>query len=131
MESPWIRRRKIKLAELVNEPWTWPSARTMLDALVIDAFRARGLEAPRATVYASDVNTRLKLAATGRFLAVVTANNVKSLATDAPIKVLPVDLFTKHRQIGIISLKNRTLSPLALLFIERIREIAQSLARRR
>ena len=23
IESPWAQRRKIKLAELVNEPWTW------------------------------------------------------------------------------------------------------------
>jgi DNA-binding transcriptional LysR family regulator len=127
LDNPWIRRRKIKLADLVNEPWTWPSAHTLLDALVIDAFRASGLEPPRATVYASDINTRIRLAATGRFLAVVTANNAKSLATDAPIKVLPVELPTKHRHIGIITLKNRTLSPLALLFIERVREVAKSL----
>src|SRR5438067_2385133 len=40
MENPWVRRRRIRLAELVNEPWTWPSAGTMLDDLVVEAFRA-------------------------------------------------------------------------------------------
>ena len=29
MENPWARRRKIKLAELVNEPWTWASPGTL------------------------------------------------------------------------------------------------------
>ena len=39
MANPWIRRRKIELAELVNEPWTWSAPGTMFDTLVIDAFR--------------------------------------------------------------------------------------------
>ena len=52
MKNPWVRRRKIKLAELVNEPWTWSSPGSMFDLLVIDAFRANGLEPPRATIYA-------------------------------------------------------------------------------
>ena len=31
LENPWARRRKIKLAELVNEPWTWPEVGTVID----------------------------------------------------------------------------------------------------
>src|SRR5262245_61805410 len=34
-ENPWARRRKIDLAELVNEPWTWPAVGTFVDALVV------------------------------------------------------------------------------------------------
>jgi hypothetical protein len=45
------------------------------------------------------------------------------------IKVLPVDLSTTRRQIGIITLKNRTLSPLAQLFIQCARDIAKPLAK--
>jgi DNA-binding transcriptional LysR family regulator len=43
--------------------------------------------------------------------------------------VLPVELPTTQRQIGIITLKNRTLSPLAQVFIECAREIAKPLAK--
>src|SRR5262245_16670634 len=32
-ENPWACRRKIRLAELVDEPWTWPSAGSMMDSL--------------------------------------------------------------------------------------------------
>ena len=63
--SPWARRRRIKLAESVNEPWTWSAPGTMFDTLVIDAFRTSGFEPPRATVYAEAVNMRIRLAATG------------------------------------------------------------------
>jgi DNA-binding transcriptional LysR family regulator len=125
MENPWARRRKIKLAELVNEPWTWPALGTSIDARVIEAFRASGLKPPRATVYAEAINMRTKLAANGRFLAVVPAYIMRFPVRHTSLKVLPVDLPMTRRQIGIITLKNRTLSPLAQLFIECAREVTR------
>ena len=41
------------------------------------------------------------------------------------IKVLPVDLPTTRRPTGIMTLKNRTLSPVTKLFIECCREVAK------
>jgi DNA-binding transcriptional LysR family regulator len=130
-QNPWARRRKIQLAELVNEPWTWPSAGTMINSLIVEAFRATGLEPPRATVYIDATNMRIRLAATGRFLAVMPAGVLRSPAKHAAIKMLPVDLPPTHGPIGIITLKNRTLSPLAQLFIECAREVGKSLAKGR
>ena len=129
LENPWARRRKIELVELVNEPWTWPAAGTVIDSLVIEAFRANGVDPPRATIYAEAYSLRIRLAASGRFLAIVPASIMRFPGTPASIKVLPVDLSTTRRQIGIITLKNRTLSPLAQIFIECAREIAKPLAK--
>jgi DNA-binding transcriptional LysR family regulator len=56
IDNPWVRRRRIKLADLINEPWTWAASGTMFDNLVIDAFRGSGLTPPRATVYADGIN---------------------------------------------------------------------------
>ena len=47
------------------------------------------------------------------------------------LKVLPVKLRLAHVPIGIVTLKNRTLSPVAQLFIEHAREVAKPLARRK
>ena len=129
LDNPWSRRRKIKLAELVNEPWTWPSAGTVIDSLVKEAFRADGDDPPRATIYADAYSLRIRLAACGRFLAIVPASMMRFAGTPSSVKVLPVDLPTTRRQIGIITLKNRTLSPLAHLFIECARELAKPLAK--
>ena len=71
---------------------------------------------------------RIKLATTGRLLAVVPSSILRFPAKHPSLKVLPVELPTTHRQIGIITLKNRTLSPLAKLFIEHAREVAKSIA---
>jgi DNA-binding transcriptional LysR family regulator len=131
MENPWARRRKIELAELVNEPWTWPPPGTMFDSLVVEAFRASGLKAPVATVYADAINMRTRLAASGRFLAVVPASMLRFSAKHTSIKILPVELPMTLREIGIIALKNRTLSPLAQMFVEYARDVARPMAKGR
>lgn len=124
--SPWARRRKIGLSELVNEPWTWPEAGTRLDSLMIAAFRASALQPPRATVYADAINLRTRLAATGRFLAVVPASTMHFSAYHARLKVLPVQLPATRREIGIIRLRRRAMSPLAQRFVECLRKLAKS-----
>ena len=131
IKSPWAQRRKIKLAELMNEPWTWSPRGTLVDSLIGDAFRASGLTPPRASVYTHATNVRIRLAATGGFLAVVANSLLKFSTTHTPVKVLPVELPTTQGQIGIITLKHRTLSPVAQLFIEHAREVARPMAKRK
>src|SRR3954469_5782741 len=67
MDTPWARRRKIKLADLVDEPWTWPMPGTFFDLLVVEAFRASDIEPPHAAVHVDGFSMRLRLAETGRF----------------------------------------------------------------
>jgi len=123
VDSPWARRRKLDLRELHDDSWTWPDA---LDRFVVDAFRARNLEPPRAVVYTDASNMRTSLAATGRFLAVVPASVARVSAMYAALKILPVTLPAAHLQIGIVTVKNRTLSPLARLFLDHTRKIASA-----
>jgi DNA-binding transcriptional LysR family regulator len=47
------------------------------------------------------------------------------------IKILPVELPIDRVPIGIVTLKNRTLSPTAKLFIEHAREVAKPLAKQK
>src|SRR4051812_29115594 len=91
-------------------------------------FRSSGMEPPNATVYADTINVRVRLAATGPYLAIVPASIMRFPGVHPGIKVLPVELPTTRRQIAIFRLKNRTPSPLAQLFIECAREIAGRLA---
>jgi len=123
VDSPWARRRKLDLRELRDEAWTWPDA---LDRFVVDAFRARRLEAPRAAVYTDASNMRTTLAATGRFLAVVPASVAQVSAMHAALKILPVTLPAARLQIGIVTVKNRTLSPMARLFIDHTRKVVSA-----
>jgi DNA-binding transcriptional LysR family regulator len=70
---------------------------------------------------------RIKLVTNGRFLTVVPACITRFSTKNVSLKVLPVELPTTHRPIAIITLTNRTLSPLAQLFIDCARELAKPL----
>src|SRR5690348_17178950 len=48
--SPWARRRKINLAELVHEPWIMQARNTNNYIRLSEAFQASGLTAPRASL---------------------------------------------------------------------------------
>src|SRR5215203_6568947 len=47
-QNPWVRRRKIKLAELANELWALPPPDSALGSVFKEAFLASGLDYPRA-----------------------------------------------------------------------------------
>jgi len=44
-----------------------------------------------------------------------------------PLKMLPIDTARNRYPVGVVTLKNRTLSAVARVFIERARELAKSL----
>ena len=88
--------RRIALAELVNEPWLLPPPGRALGPIYVEAFRASGLDYPRAAVFAAHPEVRLNLLATGSFLTIVPASALR-LSTKRPgIKVLPVDFLETH-----------------------------------
>lgn len=129
--NPWVRRRKIKLAELLDEPWALQPPKSVLGSLFREAFRTSGLECPRATVVTLPGDVRGRLLATGRFLSISPTSALRFAAERTRLKVLPVDLPLPRLPVGIVTLKNRTLSPVTQLFIDCAREIAKTLAKKK
>ena len=129
-DNSWTRRRKIELAELMREPWTLPPPDTLSGSVIAQAFRDRGLDLPPTRIITSTVPVRGALLATGRFLTIIPNSVLQFSANNSALKRLPVELPTTRRPVGIITLKNRTLSPVAQLFIDCAREVAKSIAGR-
>jgi DNA-binding transcriptional LysR family regulator len=129
-QHPCVRRRRIELAELMSESWTLPPPENALGSVFREAFRASGHDYPRTTVFTILPAVRLSLLATGRFLTIFPASVLRFPAKPPELKVLPVELPIARVPIGIVTLKNRTLSPVAQLFIDGAREVAK-LARRK
>jgi DNA-binding transcriptional LysR family regulator len=128
--SPWARRRRIALAELVNEPWVLPPPEGFMGPTYLDIFRACGLDHPRIAIFANQFSARFNLVSTGRFLS-IGADSGFGPFKHPGIKVLPIKLQHARAPVGIITLKNRTLSPTARLFIDEAREVAKALGRRK
>jgi DNA-binding transcriptional LysR family regulator len=120
-EGQWARRRRIAPAELVNEPWILSPANNLVRLLFVEAFRTRGLEAPRATVTTNSMNVRMHLLASGRFLTFIAETLLRHNAKRWSLKALPVDLGIQQLPVAIATLRNRTLSPTVQLFIEHIK----------
>jgi DNA-binding transcriptional LysR family regulator len=66
----------------------------------------------------------------GGFLTMLPASVLKFPGGNEEIKALPVDIPKVGRPIGIVTLKNRTLSPVAQLVIDAAREVAKSISGR-
>jgi DNA-binding transcriptional LysR family regulator len=126
-QSRWARRRRIKLDELVNELWTLPPYDSAMGVIVLEAFRACGLVPPVATIVAESAILRSRLSATGRFLTVIPEFALTLPGRDPSIRALPVELPGARRTMRIISLRSRSLSSLAELFIDRMRALAKPL----
>jgi DNA-binding transcriptional LysR family regulator len=124
---PFARKRRLTLAELVNEAWVLPPRRSFITSLVIEAFRAIGLSAPRIAVFMQ--GSRLMLVASNQLLTVVPTVMLKAGAKYLSIKALPIELPSNRRPVSLVTLKNRALSPVAQLFIEHARAVANAIAK--
>jgi hypothetical protein len=71
---------------------------------------------------------RIHLLTTGRFLTILPADLLQFVGKRWSLKTLPIDLGIQAPTLGVITLKNRTLSLVALLFIDGAREVAKSMA---
>jgi DNA-binding transcriptional LysR family regulator len=130
-QNPLARRRRIELAELCNEQWALPPPENALGLVAREAFRASGVEYPPVSVVTAAPDMRISLLATGRFLSIFPDSILKFPTGRPEIKVLPVRVPVQPVPIGIVTLKKRSLSPTARLFIEHARELAKSLSGRK
>jgi DNA-binding transcriptional LysR family regulator len=125
-QNPWARRRSIELADLMNEKWVLPPPESVLAPICREAFRANGLDYPRAAVFAIPSEMRISLAATGRFITIVLASILRFSTRRTELKMLPVKPPLGRMPIGVATLRNRTLGPAAHLFMQHARELAKS-----
>jgi DNA-binding transcriptional LysR family regulator len=126
--SKWARRRKLDLADLVDEPFIIPPAEAWGGALIAEAFRQRGLAPPNAVVSTLSIPLRNGLIDDGAFITLLTQSVIRTYGERSALKMLPIALPAHRSPIGIVMLKNRTLAPVVKLFVQSAREIAQAIA---
>lgn len=124
-ESQWARRRNVRLAELARAAWVVFPADSAVGSISRDVFRANGLDFPRAAVVTDSSEVRRSLMSTGRYLTILSESALRFSTGRHELKILPLRLPTMPVPNGIVTLKSRTLSPLAKLFIEHAREVAK------
>jgi DNA-binding transcriptional LysR family regulator len=127
VKSPWARRRRIALADLCGEPWLMPESDNIATALISEGFRSAGLTPPTPHMVSNSVTLRVRLVESGRFIAALPGSTLRFAGTRMQIKILPVDLRTRAPPAVAISLKHRTANPIAKLFVDELRALADPL----
>ena len=123
--SPWARKRKVALAELADGRWIFAEPDNVVRSHVSKVFRDNGLDGPRVSVVSVSMHLRLALLATGTYVSMIPNSFVRYGVDRWSLKILPIDLGLRL-PVGIFTLKNRTLSPVALNFIKNVRSAAKS-----
>lgn len=123
-DSRWAKRRNLKLADLMAEPWVLASAGSLARSLHDDAFRRSGVEPPSAAALTVSLHLYMRLIETGRWLGLVPASVMRFGGKHMRIKALPVKFSSPPSPVGFITVKDRTLTPLAERFIACTRKVA-------
>lgn len=118
---PLAKRHRVRLAEMSNEPWVLPEGD--IGPVALSIFKAAGLQVPTARILCFATDIRLTLLASGRFLTISAMSMLRFPRRRPEVKVLPVDVKPPKVPIGIFTLKNRTVGPVARLFAEHARQL--------
>ena len=124
--SRWMRRRDVKLDELVDAPWILPPPGTWYHDFVTAAFRTRGLRVPKAMLVTHSIALRARVLTEQPYLATLARSVMQMNAKRYGLAALPVGFPAPPLCAGILTLKNRTLSPVVERFIACAREVASS-----
>jgi DNA-binding transcriptional LysR family regulator len=127
-DSRWARRRKIDLAELTDERWILGAPNTWHHATAAEIFRAQGLSVPEPRITTVSIPFRARLLAASPYLTMFATSVLRQLIADHyAVTALPVDLPANPSSLRVVTLKNRTLSPVVERFLACVREVAASL----
>ena len=110
--SRWLRRRGLRLADLMDAPWVMPEPGGPIGNLIAEGFRAAGLTLePRVITDSMAVRTRL--VATRGFLTTLSGSMMHFAARRLPLAILPVKLPLEPQSVDIVTLKGRTIGAVA------------------
>jgi len=120
--SAWSRRPRLKLADLGDAPWVLPPYDSVPGALIQEIFHAAGVRPPHPSVATLSIELTSKLLSAGRYVGLLPRSVVQFSGKRAGLKTLPFRFDDPRIAVGVVTVKNRSLSPLAELFIKCAKE---------
>ena len=118
-----------RLSELIDEPWILSPPDTTNYRAIVGAFRAQGLAAPRIGLKTLSTHLRVNLVGSGKFIAPFPSTVFSFYAERFALKAIPVALPIWPWPVVILTLKNRTLSPVVQSFLGHLRNFFASKTR--
>ena len=126
-EHPFARRRKLGLADLMDETWILSRNEVMPGTPVPIAFAEAGLPLPQRIVVTGSLNMRQNMLARGRFVTCVPHSLLPFARVRGNFHITPIVLPIWHVPTMILKLQGRNLGPAAESFLDTLRELARPL----
>ena len=115
---PMVTRKRLTLADLMQEQWALPPPDTFLGRVVEDLFERKRLPLPSSIVTTTSTLMRLNLMANGRFLSVLPTTMLRHRSYKPWLRAVKVDLGDSGGLMSAITIKDRRSSAAMKLFLE-------------
>jgi DNA-binding transcriptional LysR family regulator len=123
------RKRHVELADLVKEPWIMPPYDSVPGSMFLRIFRACNLESPQPAITTLSAQLTVTLIASGKFVGMLPSS-VARFNERAGLQILRLALPAVHIAASLVTVKNRTLSPAARLFVKCLHEMVRPFTKR-
>ncbi len=125
--SRWGNRRRLTLAELANEPWILSPPGTWNYAVVSDAFQTAGLGLPKIGINTLSIHVRCNLVASAQVITVLPRSVLWLYGELFGLTILPLGVPARPWPVKVVTLKNRTLTPVVQRFLDCARAVCRQL----
>jgi DNA-binding transcriptional LysR family regulator len=125
---PLARQPGLGIADLVEFPWVLPQPQSILRERLVAMFLQRGLAMPRKIVETSSLPLIVPLLRGTEMLVALPEDVVRPYCDAGMLALLPVDLGVSMAAYGLITPRDRPLSPGAAQMLGALREAAALLA---
>jgi DNA-binding transcriptional LysR family regulator len=126
-DHPLVKRKNLKLKDLMGEQWTLSPPDSYLGRFVADIFRRNKLELPRSIVTAISIHMRVNLLASGNFISVLPTTILRHRGNSSWLRVLDVNL-KEAGPVAAVTLKKRRPAGALKLFEEASRTVSKTIA---
>jgi DNA-binding transcriptional LysR family regulator len=124
---PMAKRRRLQLADLMQEQWALSPPNTFLGRVVADLFERKKLSLPSSVVTTTSILMRLNLMANGPFLSVLPTTMLRHRSYKAWLCALRVDLGDPTGPIAAITIRDRRHGGAVKMFLNTSRAMCKEL----
>ena len=119
-------RKLLKLKDLTDAAWILPPPNSFISTCLRSAFLSEGLAPPRSAITVHSAYLRIKMLSGGHFLTVAPTMMLTSALSTKSVRIFPKLLQDSSTSVRLVTLKNRSLRPVAEMCMHKIREAANT-----
>jgi DNA-binding transcriptional LysR family regulator len=122
VDHPLATAQKVRLQELSDAAWILYSSNMPMRIWIEHEFKLEGLKVPANVIETASPFVTVTLLAQSNMVAVMPLDIAHFFAAKQMLGILPANLKTRIEHYGIVTRKNTTLSSLAKMFIQILRQ---------